>query len=66
MPKGSATKSMKAELKKVVWPTKEQVVKNTTMVVALVVIVAAVVLGIDLLVEFVDTKFWSVVEQLIK
>ena len=66
MPKGSTTKNMKAELKKVVWPSKEQVVKNTTMVVALVVIVAAVVLGIDLIVEFVDERFWSVVEQLIK
>ena len=66
MPKGNATKSMKAELKKVVWPTKEQVVKNTTMVIALVVIVAAVVLGIDLVVRFLDTNLWSVIEQLMK
>ncbi len=66
MPKGSATKNMKGELKKVVWPTKEQVVKNTTMVVTLVVIIAAVVLGIDLVVEFFDNKLWSVIEQLIK
>ncbi|MEG0073335.1 MAG: preprotein translocase subunit SecE [Clostridia bacterium] len=65
MAKGFA-KSMKAELKKVVWPTKEQVIKNTTMVVALVVVVAAVVLGVDLILKTLDTQLWSFIEQLIK
>lgn len=66
MAKMNAAKNMKAELKKVVWPTKEQVIKNTTMVIALVIIVSAVVLGIDLIVEILDTKLWSVIDQLIK
>lgn len=59
-------KGMKAELKKVIWPTKEQLIKNTTMVVVLVVLVSAVVLGIDLVLETVDKHLWDFIQQIIK
>ena len=42
-------KGVKSELKKVVWPTKEQLVKSTAMVVLLVVVFAAIILGFDML-----------------
>ena len=38
-----------AEMKKVVWPTKKQVVNNTIVVIVVVVIAALVVLALDLL-----------------
>ncbi len=59
-------KGMKAELKKVIWPTKEQLIKNTSMVVVLVLIVALVVLGIDLVLENVDKHLWDFIQQIIK
>lgn len=59
-------KGMKSELKKVIWPTKEQLIKNTTMVVVLVVLVSAVVLGIDLVLETVDKHLWDFIQQIIK
>ena len=59
-------KNMKSELKKVIWPTKEQLIKNTMMVVVLVLIVAAVVLGIDLVLEFADKHLWNFIQEIIK
>lgn len=59
-------KSMKSELKKVIWPTKEQLIKNTMMVVVLVLIVSAVVLGIDLVLEFADKHLWNFIQEIIK
>lgn len=41
-------KDYKSELKKVVWSSKEQVVKNTTVVVALVVVSGVVLVLLDL------------------
>ena len=40
-------KDVKSEMKKVVWPTKNQVVKNTLIVLAVVVIIGAVIFGLD-------------------
>ena len=56
-------KDTKAELKKVVWPTKKQIVNNTVWVLVLVIIVAAVVLGIDLVLEMADTKIWDLISN---
>lgn len=58
-------KDTKAELKKVVWPTKKQVVNNTLTVIILVVVVSAIVLGIDLVLESGDTKIWEIIAQYI-
>ena len=55
-------KDTKAELKKVVWPTKKQIVNNTLWVLVLVIVVAAIVLGIDLVLEVADTKIWDLIK----
>ena len=55
-------KDTKAELKKVVWPTKKQIINNTLWVLVLVIMVAAVVLGIDLVLEVADTKIWDLIK----
>ena len=56
-------KDTKAELKKVVWPTKKQIINNTLWVLVLVMIVSAVVFGIDLLLETADTKIWNLISN---
>ena len=50
---------MRSELKKVVWPTKKQIVNNTLWVMILVIVVAVVVLGIDLVLEKIDATLWN-------
>jgi len=52
-------KGVKSELKKVVWPTKDQLIKSTTMVILLVVVFAVVILGFDMILEFADGKLWT-------
>ena len=42
-------KGVKAELKKVIWPTKEQLIRNTVMVLFLVVAFSVVILGFDVI-----------------
>lgn len=54
-------KNIKSEMKKVVWPTKKQLLNNTMLVIVLVVVIAAIVLSFDVLVNFLDTRFWSFV-----
>jgi len=56
-------KDTKAELKKVVWPTKKQIINNTVWVLVLVIVVSAVVLGIDLVLEMADTKIWNLISN---
>lgn len=58
-------KDMKSELKKVVWPSKRQVINNTLLVVALVVAVSIIVLGIDLVLKNVDVKLWDLISSYI-
>ena len=48
-------KDFKAELKKVIWPTKSQVVNNTIIVVVIVLIVTAIVFVLDLAFEALNT-----------
>ena len=56
-------KDTRAELKKVVWPTKKQIVNNTIWVLVLVILVAAVVLGIDWVLKIADTKIWDLISN---
>lgn len=56
-------KDTKAELKKVVWPTKKQIVNNTLWVLVLVIVVAVVVLGIDWVLKIADTKIWDLISN---
>lgn len=58
-------KNMKAELKKVVWPTKKQLMNNTLLVIVLIVLVAAVVLSIDFILQFGDNKLWEFISGMI-
>lgn len=52
-------KGVKAELKKVVWPTKNQLINNTVLVIGLVIAFSVVVLGFDLVLKFFDAKLWN-------
>jgi len=44
-------KEFKAELKRVSWPTKKQLVNNTVAVISIVVVIAAVVFVLDVIFE---------------
>ena len=48
-------KDFKAELKKVIWPTRSQVVNNTIVVIVIVLIVTAIVFVLDLAFEALNT-----------
>ena len=48
-------KDFKAELKKVIWPTKSQVVNNTIIVIVIVIIVTALCFILDLAFEALNT-----------
>ena len=52
-------KGVKAELKKVVWPTRKQLINNTVLVLGLVLAFAIIVLGADMILEFCDGKLWD-------
>lgn len=52
-------KGVKSELKKVVWPTKKQLINNTILVLGLIVVVSVIVLGFDVILEFCDEKIWN-------
>ena len=41
-------RSTKSEMKKIVWPTFDQVVKNTFIVLVVVIVVALIIAGLDL------------------
>ena len=56
-------KDTKAELKKVVWPTGKQVANNTLWVLILVIVISAVVLGFDLLLEKGDAMLWTLISK---
>ena len=49
---GKKTREMTSELKKVTWPTFKDVVKKTGVVLAVVVIFAIVIFGIDTLLGY--------------
>ena len=50
-------KEVKSEMKKVVWPSKNQVVKNTLIVIAAVVIIGILIWVLDVLFQFGLSKF---------
>ena len=61
-------KDFKAELKRVIWPTKKQIVNNTTIVIVIVLIVAAITFILDVTFEALNTygvdKLKTVVESI--
>lgn len=58
-------KGVKAELKKVVWPTKKQLINSTLLVLVLVIALSAIILGFDVILEFIDSKLWSAIQNII-
>lgn len=56
-------KGVKSELKKVVWPTRQQLIKSTTMVIFLIVVFSIVILGLDMLLELGDTHLWNFIQN---
>lgn len=56
-------KGVKAELKKVVWPTKKQLINNTILVLLLVVALSVIILGFDMILKFGDTKIWELIRN---
>lgn len=56
-------KNIKAELKKVVWPTKEQLINNTILVIILVVALSLIILGFDIVLEFIDANIWEYIKN---
>lgn len=44
---GKSFKATKSELKKVVWPTKKQLLNNTGIVIAALIIVGLIIFGLD-------------------
>ena len=55
-------KSVKAELKNVVWPTRKQLIKNTVLVIGLIIAFSVIVLGFDMILEFCDEKLWNLIQ----
>ena len=45
---GKYFKNVFAEMKKVIWPTPKQAVKNTMVVIAAVILVGAFIAGVDI------------------
>lgn len=56
-------KGVRSELKKVVWPTKKQLLNNTLMVIVLILVLSAVILGFDLILEFIDKNIWQFISN---
>lgn len=54
-------KGVKAELKKVIWPTKSQLLNNTVLVVLLIAAFALIILGFDVILRFADTNLWNLI-----
>ena len=46
-------REMKSELKKVVWPTRKQVVNNTIVVLVVMIVAAIVIWGFDRIAELI-------------
>lgn len=55
-------KGIKSELKKVVWPTKNQLINNTVLVILLIAAFSVIILGFDVVLDFADTKLWNLIQ----
>lgn len=62
--KKSFFKDFKAELKKVIWPTQKQLINNTTAVITIVLITAAIVFVLDFTFENVNNLVVNQVKKI--
>ena len=53
---GKSIKGTKSEFKKVVWPTKKQLLNNTMIVIAALILIGLVIFGLDTLFTFLAGK----------
>ena len=63
--KKSFSKSFKAELKKVIWPTPKQLLNNTVAVITIVLITAAIVFVLDLTFEAINKKGVNKIKEVV-
>jgi len=59
-------KDFKAELKKVIWPTKKQLTNNTMVVVAMVIVTAVIVLVLDLVFDGLNTFGINKIKEVVR
>jgi len=59
-------KDFKAELKKVIWPTPKQIVKNTVAVITIVLITAVIVFTLDVIFEALNTYGVNNIRKVVK
>lgn len=51
--------NMSAELKKVIWPSRAQVTKNTTTTILFVLMIAAILIVLNLFFEWINSSWWA-------
>ena len=59
--KKSFGKSMKAELKKVIWPTGKQVVKSTFATISFVLLISVILVALNYAFSFLNSKWFDLV-----
>ena len=59
--KKSFHQNMKAELKKVIWPTGKQVVKSTFATIGFVLLISVILVALNYVFSFVNTKWFDLV-----
>lgn len=59
--KKSFRKNMKAELKKVIWPTGKQVVKSTFATISFVLLISVILIALNYAFGFLNTKWFDFV-----
>ena len=58
---GTADITMKSELKKVIWPTGKQTIKNTWITILFVAIISVMLIALDFIFNKVSTKYYSLI-----
>lgn len=53
--------SMKAELKKVLWPSAKQTTKSTAATIAFVLLIAAILIVLNIAFQWVDSLWWDLI-----
>lgn len=59
--KKSFRQNMKAELKKVTWPTSKQVVKSTFATISFVLLISIILVALNYIFSFINTKWFDLV-----
>lgn len=60
-PKKSFIKNMKAELKKVVWPSAKQTAKSTVVTIAFVLLIAVILVVLNLGFDKLSELWWKLI-----